>query len=492
MPAEPRQFGPYRLIRRLGVGGMAEAFEAARVGSSGFEQRVCLKRILPAYGEDEELVRRFRHEAQLAARLRHTNIVGILDVGAIDGVHYMALELVDGVDLRSFLRSSKGEKLSAEVVALIAMDLAYALDHAHGALVHRDLSPSNVLVSRTGEAKLADFGVAKALEATAATASRHARGKIPYMAPEQMRGEAVDGRADLFSLGVVMFEALAGQRPFDGAHEVETMQRILDGKRPALAEVAPDTPAALVAIVERLLETDREARYANASELLEALADVAPNPGVRRGLAATVEGYRGGPEARLHVRVGEDAEDTDLMSTPVPGAPSRANEPPPERRGKMGLLLGGLAALVAAALWVVAPEGAAPEDPGIAAPPPVAQATAPSTSPMAPTTAARPPVSPEPVPEDPQSLDEPGSLAHTVKVAEPPPTRVGRGRLRVIVQPWGNVWVDGDYMGRAPLTVRLREGTHRVSVGRELPSKTRVVRVQPGARKEIVMRLGAE
>jgi len=175
MVGEPREFGPYQLVRRLGVGGMAETFEAARIGASGFEQRVCLKRVLPAFGQDDDFVSRFRREARLAAKLRHTNIVGVVGFGEIRGLQYMALELVDGVDLRSFLKSLPGEKLPPETVALIGFDLARALEHAHATLVHRDISPSNVLLSRTGEAKLADFGLAKAIDNTTATASRSAR-----------------------------------------------------------------------------------------------------------------------------------------------------------------------------------------------------------------------------------------------------------------------------------------------------------------------------
>ena len=165
---------------------------------------------------------------------------------------------VDGVDLRSFIKSAPDETLSPDQVSLIALDLAYALEHAHATLVHRDISPSNILLSRSGEAKLADFGIAKALDNAKVTASRSAKGKIPYMAPEQMRGELVDGRADLFSLGVVMFEALAGRRPFDGAHDVETMQKVLDGDRPGMREVAPEVPAPLADLVESLLELDRD------------------------------------------------------------------------------------------------------------------------------------------------------------------------------------------------------------------------------------------
>ena len=306
MGGEPREFGPYRLVRRLGVGGMAETFEATRLGAGGFEQRVCLKRVLPAFSEDADFVSRFRREARLAARLRHTNIVGVVDAGQIEGAHYIALELVDGVDLRSFLRSKPNERVSPETAAVIGMDLAQALEHAHGTLVHRDVSPSNILISRAGFAKLADFGIAKAIEAESVTASRSARGKIPYMAPEYIRGEAIDGRADLFSLGVVMFEAVAGVRPYDGAHDVETMQKIIDGDAQALAQTAPWVPAEIREIIERLIEVDANERTPSASVLIEELAEVAPPPAVRRALASTVERYRGGPLERLHVRSREE------------------------------------------------------------------------------------------------------------------------------------------------------------------------------------------
>ncbi|MGB8332614.1 MAG: serine/threonine-protein kinase, partial [Polyangiales bacterium] len=351
MAGEPREFGPYHLVRRLGVGGMAETFEARRIGAGGFEQRVCLKRVLPAFTDNGEFIARFEREARLAAQLRHTNIVGVIDFGHVDGVHYMTLELVDGVNLRSLLKSSANEKLSPELVALIGLDLAYALEHAHGSLVHRDISPSNILLSRSGETKLADFGIAKAVDKATATASRSAQGKIPYMSPEHMSGEAVDGRADLFSLGVVLFEAAAGVRPFDGAHDVETMQKILGGERRTLIEVAPEVPSRLRDIIQRLIETDRDARTPSAERLIEELGTVAPRPEVRRQLASTVEGYRGGPKARLHVRAREEEPDTELSRPPAlaQASPERDAGPKPPRlrkRAPVIVLAGVVLALV--------------------------------------------------------------------------------------------------------------------------------------------------
>jgi serine/threonine protein kinase len=334
---------------------MAETFEATRAAAGGFEQHVCLKRVLPAFSGDDEFVARFRREAKLAAQLRHTNIVGVIDFGEVDGVHYMTLELVDGVDLRSFLKSSPSEKLSPDAVALIGLDLAYALEHAHGSLVHRDISPSNILLSRSGETKLADFGIAKAIDNANVTASRTAKGKIPYMSPEYMRGETTDGRADLFSLGVVLFEAVAGVRPFDGAHDVETMQKILDGDRRSLADVAPEVPAPLREVIEHLIEVDPSARTQSATQLIEELAVVAPAPTVRRELASTVEAHRGGPKARMHVRAREEERDTELTRPPrlVQTSPTQQA---PRSRGRAlmlaGALLGLLITAAAASQWL--------------------------------------------------------------------------------------------------------------------------------------------
>jgi serine/threonine-protein kinase len=422
-----------------------------------------LKRVLPAFSGDPEFVARFRREAVLAAQLRHTNIVGVIDVGEIDSVQYMTLELVDGLDLRSLLNASPGEKLSPDTVALIGLDLAYALEHAHGSLVHRDISPSNILVSRSGEAKLADFGIAKALDDAKATASRSARGKVPYMSPEHMRGESVDGRTDLFSLGVVLFEAMAGMRPFDGAHDVETMQKILEGDRVSLEEVAPDAPTELREIIERLIEVDPAVRTPSAARLIEELGSVSPPPSIRWQLASTVEKHRGGPKARMHVRARDEERDTELSRPPG----ERENAPPSRRKPRKteraiillaSALVLSIVAVATGARWLE-PQAPVP-----------ASALVPASAPL-----------PAPVPAPAPVLVPAG--------AKEPPTPLRKGWLHVFVQPWGNVWIDGAFMGRAPVKARLSKGRHVVKVGRELPSQTKVVRVEAGARKELEIKL---
>ncbi len=289
-------FGPYELVRRLGSGGMAETYLAVRRGPGGFEQHVCVKRILPALESDPELVRMFMEEARLAAQLRHSNITQVVDFGVVSGSHYLALELVDGMDLRALLASlrAQGRALDPPLAVYVATQLAAALDFAHTPergrhpVIHRDLSPSNVLVSRAGEVYLTDFGIARALGAKRITASGVVRGKVPYMAAEYALTGRFDARSDLFALGVILFEAVAGQRPFDGATELDTLTRIKDGLHPPLASLAPAAPPALAAIVEQLLVPRPEERFQSAAALLEALAHVAAPPTVPRQLGELV------------------------------------------------------------------------------------------------------------------------------------------------------------------------------------------------------------
>ncbi|NOY90263.1 MAG: serine/threonine protein kinase, partial [Deltaproteobacteria bacterium] len=283
-----RRFGPYELVRKLGRGGMAETYEAVR-RHGGVVQRVCVKCILPHFESDAEFVELFLREARISSTLRHANVVQVLDFGEQAGRHYLVLELVDGVDLRNLLRQlmGAGERLPGGVLAHIAVELAQALDYAHAArpdgsvegVVHRDISPSNVLLSPTGDVKLTDFGVAKAMGFTSYTRGGAVKGKIPYMAPEYARGGACDARSDLFSLGVLLYECAAGRRPFDGASEVSTLERAHSGRHVPLQDLASeDLPPALVQAIEALIARDPDDRPTTAGQLLERLGDATPPP----------------------------------------------------------------------------------------------------------------------------------------------------------------------------------------------------------------------
>lgn len=292
------RFGPYRIERRLGVGGMAETFVASRDLGVGSLQRVCLKRMLPGLLGDRELVRAFEREAQLAADLVHTNIAAMIDFGIVGGAYFIALELIDGLDLRQLLHAAKrrDERLPHELVLEIAFSLGHALEYAHAVgrdgiargVVHRDISPSNVLLGRHGEVKLADFGIAKFAGASHHTKTGMLKGKLPYLPPEYIVGGEYDTQGDLFALGVTLFECMVGARPFDGANHAETMQRITEGRRHSLQALLPETPARLVEAVEWLLSNDPDDRPATAREWVVSLHAIAPAASARNRLAKAV------------------------------------------------------------------------------------------------------------------------------------------------------------------------------------------------------------
>lgn len=323
-----QRFGPYELVRRLGSGGMAETFLAVRRGPGGFEQHVCVKRILPFFESDPSFVQDFLEEARLAAQLRHANIAQVVDFGEVDGSHYLALELVDGVDLRGLLArlAERGERLSPMFVTLIAIELATALEFAHTpsrgrhAVVHRDLSPSNVLLSRAGAVYLTDFGIARALGTKRRTESGVVRGKVPYMAPEYALKGTFDGRTDLFGLGVVLFQALAGRRPFDGATDLDTLQRIKEGQHPSLASLAPAAPTILVDAIERLIRVEPAERFQSARNLIEALSPSSPPATAKRELGALVA--QAGESLSDSLRLSSASRTASLEAEPAPSYPS--------------------------------------------------------------------------------------------------------------------------------------------------------------------------
>jgi eukaryotic-like serine/threonine-protein kinase len=347
MATSALRFGPYELARRLGAGGMAETFLAIRRGPGGFEQHVCVKRILPSLVTEPDFVRQFMEEARLAAQLRHANIAQVVDFGAHEGSNYLALELVDGMDLRALLKRVRERKLSlgSDLVAYIATALTSALDFAHTpmgvrpAVAHRDISPSNVLVSRSGEVYLTDFGIARVLGSKRRTESGVVRGKVPYMAPEYALHATFDQRSDIFSLGVVLFESLAGQRPFDGATDLDTLQRIAEGRRPSLGALRPDASVPLVRAIERMLAPDPNYRFQSAAEVLQALVPCAAPPTAPRLLGELVRSSSESLAASLRLSTPSETAPVGAGAAPaypqVIEAPSdlitRTSQPPLDR-----------------------------------------------------------------------------------------------------------------------------------------------------------------
>jgi hypothetical protein len=304
---EPVAFGKYLLVERLAQGGMAEVFRAVYQGAAGVEKTVALKRILPGLDGAREFIQMFIDEARIAASLTHVNVAQVFDFGEVGGVYYLAMELVDGVDLGRLAeaqrrRARPGDHpgfppaMAAFLVAEAARGLAYAHERRgpSGALlgiVHRDVSPQNVLCSYAGEVKIADFGIAKAVGKLHKTASGAIMGKLRYMSPEQVTGEPLDGRSDVFSLGIILWELLCGAQLFHGDSPGQVTEQVKKAEVTAPSSRAPDIPPELDRICAKALARDREARYARATDLAKDLSTfmTTASPGLgREELAAWV------------------------------------------------------------------------------------------------------------------------------------------------------------------------------------------------------------
>lgn len=281
LAADLGTLGRYRLRSRLARGGMAELFLAVLPGPEGFEKPVVLKRMLPELASQESYRQMFAQEARLMATFGHAHVVSALDYGVEQGSPYLVLEYVDGVDLGRAL--AVRSVLPIPFVRYVGLCLLRALEHVHGlrdaqgellGIVHRDISPANVLLGRTGDVKLADFGIAKGLRTPSRTAPGSTRGRLRYMSPEQVRGGLLDGRADLFSLAVLLYEAVVGHSPFAATTDAQLLLAVRDA-RLAPAEALQRAAGPLLAeVLLRALRPHPAERYASAAEMARALAAV--------------------------------------------------------------------------------------------------------------------------------------------------------------------------------------------------------------------------
>jgi len=276
--SKPTPFGKYYLLERINVGGMAEVFKAKTVGVEGFERLVALKRILPSIAEDEEFITMFIDEAKIAVQLQHANIAQIFDLGKVDDSYFIALEYVNGRDLRSIFDDlhKMGKTMPMPQVCHLIMQLCEGLDYAHNKrdaqgrelnLVHRDVSPQNVLVGYEGEVKLIDFGIAKAAGKASKTQAGILKGKFGYMSPEQVRGLPIDRRSDIFALGIVLYEMLTGERLFIGESDFSTLEKVRNVDIIPPSSFNSSIPVNLERIVLKALEKNVEDRYQNAIDL---------------------------------------------------------------------------------------------------------------------------------------------------------------------------------------------------------------------------------
>jgi serine/threonine-protein kinase len=425
------QVGPYSVLRTIGTGGSARADLAVLRRAYGFERHVVLKRPLDHLRGDPQTARMLQREAALGGRLVHPNLIAMLDAGTHAGYDYVVLEHVNGLSLRELMREADGALRAIDRAAVLSIvtDAARGLHEAHEltatdgsplGLVHRDVTPANVLLGHDGTVKVADFGLAK--DTRVETLSGAMRGTVTYMAPERCRGHAFDRRADVFALGVILHELLTRRRLFAAESDVASLHRVVSGEVPDPRSIDPSIPAELAELTLHALAHDPMQRLASAGELADRLEDHAARARIvtgRRVIAAAIAACEetDPAAARIHVAVLEPAA--------APIVPSRSR-----RRFVIAPLVAGLVGGSAAAGWYFTHRAPAPT-PAAAEPPPVV--VAPEAEP-----APRPQPEPEPEPEpeltpEPKPTPEPEPEPARAPVAQgtpatAPPTRRTRHR----------------------------------------------------------------
>ncbi len=388
---------------------MATVHIGRLLGPSGFSRTVAIKQLHPQFAKDPDFAKRFLDEARLAARISHPNVVPTLDIVALDRELFVVMDYDAGESLASVMRclAARGEAAPPDVMVAILIDILQGLAAAHLAtsdqgtplhIVHRDVSPQNILVGINGLARLADFGVAKAAGRLSTTSEGEVRGKLAYMAPEQVRGRAVDARTDVYASAVVLWEALTGARLFDAPSPMSAMTAVLEKRIPAPSTVRPGIPAALDAVVLRGLARDPERRYSSAEEMIGAL-ERAHTPATSRAVRQWLESVVG---ERLRARADqvaaiekarpeEGVEADAAVAPPSEGALPPASSPSPAVTWRAPYLaLAAALVTVVALLLLLSPSRRAPEVGADA----LAVATSVATTPAAaPSASAAPPPS---------------------------------------------------------------------------------------------------
>jgi serine/threonine protein kinase len=378
------RIGRYQLICRLAVGGMAELYLARAHGIEGFEKLVALKRILPQYAQNKDFIKMFIDEARLAASLNHQNIAQVYDIGQAGGAYFFTMEYVHGEDLRHICKgalATRGVPLphALAVVNGVAAGLHYAHERKGPdgrllGIVHRDVSPSNVLVTYDGQVKVVDFGIAKATAHGVQTRTGTLKGKIAYMAPEQCRGEPLDRRSDVFAIGILLYELTTGRRLFTGENEYAILHQIVSDDVPPPSTYKRDVPPELDRIVLRALARDKAERYPTAQDLQSDLEQFAVEHRLVLSsvmlskymkdlfgdkIDAWQDAQRRGRSLAEHIALAQTAITTTgevgpdvvgFLSSAAPAADRREHDRDPEERRGFGPLHVLLGLLVAAAV----------------------------------------------------------------------------------------------------------------------------------------------
>jgi serine/threonine protein kinase len=346
------QLGRYQVLKHLASGGIADVLLARASGLEGFARHVVIKRMKPELAKEERFAKAFLDEARISASLNHQNIVQVHDIGEEGGSYFFAMEYVHGEDARTLLAKvrERNEHVPLEIAVAIIMSAAAGLHHAHEktssqgeklGIVHRDVSPSNILVGYDGSVKLVDFGLAKAAQRSTTTAAGTLKGKASYMSPEQCKGEPVDRRTDTFCLGIVLYELVTAQRLFKGPTEYATMAAVVDGEIPPPSRLRADIPPALDAIILRALARKVTERYQTAEDFRAAVEAFAVEYELRTSNKALSDyltrlfGQKPEPwQAGVEVRPIDDStlagERGAAVAPPILPPKKKAPEPEPE------------------------------------------------------------------------------------------------------------------------------------------------------------------
>jgi len=394
LAAEGTVFGRYRLLESIGSGGMAVVYRAIVDGPLGFSRSIVVKRVLPEYSRDASFVRMLVEEARLSALLHHPSIAQVHELGQVGGEYYLTMEHVDGWDLSALLRRSRdlGRPLAPGLVCYLIAEVASALAYAHDLrdtdgrplqIIHRDISPSNVMVSKAGSVKLLDFGIAKAADHIRDEHTRTGalKGKISYLSPEQAEGDPVDRRSDIFALGIVMHECLTGQRLFQGSDDFRTLRMVRNAEaRPPSAlrqGIDPDVDA----VTMKMLARKPEDRYQDCDQLSSELAPIVHrlqgDAGMLRRFVRELGAgaAQAGPGSSPRAAVVEPRTETQGEKLPVPPAPATRGGP-----RRISWTVGAVAVLIAAGASIAGWRWAGSKPPS---PPAPISAAAPAPRPIA-------------------------------------------------------------------------------------------------------------
>jgi tRNA A-37 threonylcarbamoyl transferase component Bud32 len=501
-----KQIGRYRLAERLGKGGMGEVFLAEMQGAEGFSKKVAIKKLRAALAEDADAIRMLLEEAELAKSLHHGGIVQVYDLGYDQECPYIVVEYVEGASLREVIKAHEGTLPLGDIIFLVEQ-VASALHYAHSRtdeedrpspIVHRDVKPDNVLISRDGVVKLADFGIAKVLEGPERTMTGVVKGTIGYLSPEQAGGESVDARTDQFALGIMLYELLDGKNPMGNTSNlISYVERLSRGLPPLPLKGKLDEE--IQGIVARATATEPGDRYASLEEMRSALEEWRVHQKVPRGeggLRKAVRELRAAKTAetlpskpRRAIEVLDQLPPQATAPTVAAGVPRAAANGAKENRPLWLYLLPLLlVAGIGMALFLAPSDDEPVSDKGIASE--ASESEVPT---------AVPPVE-EPLPANladaqtpsPADAGTPTELVAMDEIADAAPPKKRKpspraaakkapGQLWINVLPYADVEIDGKKAGPTPLRISLSPGMHRIRLSRkDRPSQTRKIKIVSG------------